>query len=230
MSLSRRQMRCMNAIEAVLKQIRKKDFSPELLSGLESRFLSGSGILESSAHMLTAEDLSESEALLLNLIPDLSRLMQRERFGAYPRLDSFPLAGDYLRTLYIGVPIERFYALCLDDSGRLLQCALLQSGNVDETPFYLDVLLQKVIVSGASAVVLSHNHPGGTVRPSKADMNCTLTAIGALHSIGVMLLDHIIIADDQPISLREQGYFRTNVWSGQEPSSALLRGWLKLPD
>jgi len=221
-----RRRRCLAAIDDALKQLRKKNYPDDLLSRLECRFLSGSGILESSAYILSTEGLGEAEAQLLDLIPDLSRLTKREQYGDFPRLNNFALAGDYLRTLYIGVPIEQFYALCLDDSGKLIRCTLLQTGNVDETPFYLDTLLQAVIVSGAKAVVLSHNHPGGTARPSKADISCTVTAISALYSIGIPLLDHIIIADDQAVSLRSGGYINTALWLDQDPASALLRRWL----
>lgn len=225
MNQNRRQNRCMNAIEAILRQLRKKKYSGELIEGLESRFLSGSGVLESNVHMLSTEGLSESESQLLELIPDLSRLVMREQFGVFPRLDNVSAAGDYLKTRFIGVPIEQFYALCLDPSGRMIDCRLLQKGNVDETPFYLDTLLQSVILSKASAVVLSHNHPGGTKRPSKADVNCTVSAINALFSIGVPLLDHIIIADDTAISMRSDGYIDADLWDSQDPSSALLRNW-----
>lgn len=229
MNSANRRKRCHTALESALKQLRKKNYSDDLLADLENRFLSSSGILESSAYMLAEAGLSESEAQLLDLIPDLSRLVMREYFGSFPRLNCASLAGDYLKTLYIGVPIEQFYSLCMDDSGKLIQCTLLQTGNVDETPFYLEALLQAVITSGASAVVLSHNHPGGTARPSKADISCTLTAINALYSIGVTLLDHIIIADDHAVSLRGGSYISASAWIDQDPSGALLRRWLDTP-
>ena len=220
-----RQLVCLNAIENALKQLRKKSYTDGLMDGLRSRFLSGSCILESSAYMLSDSDLTEPEAQLLDLIPDLSRLLMREEFGRFPRLSSASVAGRFLKSLYIGVPIEQFHALCLDDSGRLLHCELLQKGTVDETPFYLDRLLQAVIMSGASTVILSHNHPGGTPRPSRADLSCTISAISALHSIGILLLDHLIVANDKIISLRGSGYIDANLWLYQDSSSALLRAW-----
>lgn len=229
MNSHQRQSRCLNAIENALKQLRKKDYSEDLIDGLHSRFLSGSCILESSAYMLASSDLTEPEAQLLDLIPDLSRLIMREKFGSFPRLGSLSAAGEYLSTLYIGVPIEQFYALCLDASGRLIHCELLQSGGVDETPFYLDKLLQTVIVSGASAVVLSHNHPGGTPHPSVADISCTLSAISALYSIGILLIDHVIIAGEHVVSLRRGNYINPEIWIDQDPSCALLRRWLDDP-
>lgn len=221
-----RQKRCLNAIESVLTQLRKKESPTEAMNSLKMHFCSPSAILESSVHTLTQTGLTEAEAQLFQLIPDLTRHSKRAKFGDRPKLDKLSIAGEYLKTLYIGIPIEQFHVLYLDANGRLIQCKMLQKGNVDETPFYLEHLLQDVIFSGASAIVLSHNHPGGTLRPSKADIRCTLNTIIALVSLNVLLLDHIIIADDQAISLRDTGYVSISIWDNQDPSSALLRNWL----
>ena len=218
----------MRAIEDVLAQTRKKESPAEALSNLKDHFLTPSGILESSAYMLNKEGLTEVEAQLLSLIPDLTRYTMREKFGAHPKINRLSVAGEYLKTLYIGVPIEQFNVLYLDANGRLIQHRLLQQGSADETPFYIAHLLQDVVVTGASAIVLSHNHPGGTLRPSKADVNSTLSAIGALLSMGVLLLDHIIVADGTPVSMRGYNVVDARYWLGQDPSSALLRNWLDI--
>lgn len=224
--LNRRQKRCMTAIEGVMKHLRRKENPKEISAALQRRFASPSGALESSVYALTAEGLNESEAQLLKLIPDLTRYTMRERFGDHPRLDKLSIAGEYLKTLYVGVPIEQFNVLYLDDSGRLIQCKTLQKGNVDETPFYLEHLLQDVIFTGADAIVLSHNHPGGTLKASRADTQCTANAIAALAPIGVLLLDHIIVADDLAVSLRGNGFIDHHIWNAQDSSSALLQHWV----
>lgn len=223
---NRRQKRCISAIQAVLMQLRKKESPNEIMDSLKMRFVSPSGIIESSVHTLMREGLTEPEAQLLRLIPDLTRHSMRAKFGEHPKIDRLSIAGEYLKTLYIGVPIEQFNVLYLDSGGRLIQCKMLQKGNVDETPFYLEHLLQDVIFSGASAIVLSHNHPGGTLRPSQADIRCTLNTILALLPLNVILLDHIIIADDQAVSLRDNAFISVPLWIDQDPGSALLRNWL----
>lgn len=226
----RRQKRCIGAIESVIKQLRRKDDHRALTAALQHRFISPSGILESSIYTLTSEGLTETEAQLFKLIPDLTRYTMREQFGKHPVIDKLSIAGQYLRTLYVGIPIEQFNVLYLDDAGRLIECRMLQKGNVEETPFYLEHLLQDVIFTRARAIVLSHNHPGGTLRPSRADVHCTQNAIIALLPLNVMLLDHIIIADDQAVSLRDNGFVDVHIWNAQNPSSALLRDWIDMTD
>lgn len=225
-ALNRRQKRCMTAISGIMKRLCPKKDQAEISRMLQRRFQSPSGILESSVYALMAEGLEESEAQLLQLIPSLTRYTMCEEFGDHPVLDKLSCAGEYLKTRYVGIAIEQFNVLYLDDSGRLIECKTLQSGNVDETPFYIEHLLQDVIFTGASAIVLSHNHPGGTLRPSHADVQCTNRAIFALSAIGVMLLDHVIIADATAVSLRGNGFIPRQTWIAQNPSSALLRDWV----
>lgn len=226
MSFNDRQKRCLHALEDTLKLLRRKDFTPETMQTLTQRFASPAGILESSVHSLRREGLPEADAQLLRLIPDLARYTRIEQFGDHPKIDRLSIAGNFLKPLYIGVPVEQFNVLYLDGGGRLIERKMLQSGSVDETPFYLAHLLQDVIFTGASAIVLSHNHPGGTLRPSRADVACTLNTISALFPLEIILLDHIIIAGDQAISMRDIGAIEAPYWIGQNPSSVLLRDWL----
>ena len=99
-------------------------------------------------------------------------------------------------------------------------------------PCFLELLgilghmLQSVVTANASAVVLSHNHPGGTLRPSQADVKCTLDALASLFPLQISLLDHIIIADGNAVSIRDNGFISSDLWLRQDPKSKLLRDWL----
>lgn len=211
---------------AVLSHMRKDDSAKKDVRSLEDRFLSPSSILESNIQTLPAQELRAAEAQILSLIPDITRYALRTNFGPRPKLSSLQSASEYLKTLYIGVTIEQFYVLCLDSSGKMIRCHRLQSGTVDETPFYIGNLLQTVVRSRASAIVLSHNHPGGTLCASRADVDCTLAAIAALIPVGITLLDHVIIADDTAISIRDEGFIPNHIWIDQNPSSKLNAKWM----
>lgn len=215
----------MHAIGEVL-QFLSRDDPAQMLGELESRFLSPGVILETDLSAIGDGILDESSAQFLNYMPSLTRAARQSEFGRHPRLNTLSTASDYLRTLYIGVPIEQFYLLCLDGSGKMLECPLLQKGTIDQTPFYLGHLLQSVVSIDAEAVVLCHNHPGGTLRPSQADIQCTLDALRALYPLRVMMLDHIVIANHQAVSLRDNGYISADLWLRQAPESKLLRNWL----
>ena len=226
MSTSRqRQKRCMNAIGEVLDFLHKQPSEADVPARLQNRFLSPGSILEGGLHELS-KDLDEPDAQLLSLIPSLARYSLRTQNGLHPRLDSLPAASEFLKSLYIGIPIEQFYLLCLDGGGRLIQCRLLQNGTIDETPFYLEHVLQSIVTTGAAPIILSHNHPGGTPRPSQADIRCTRNALLALFPLRIPLLDHIIIADRKAVSIRAQAQIPADWWTRQDPESFALRQWL----
>lgn len=222
----RRRQRCLKAIENVLKFLQKDDSAHEITIRLQERFLSPNSILEANMTALAGDILRDSDAQFLSYIPSLTRAALSGRYPPHCRLTTMQAASDFLKPLYIGVPIEQFYLLLLDASGRLIECELMQKGTLDETPFYLGHMLQSVVTANASAVVLSHNHPGGTLRPSQADVKCTLDALAALFPLQISLLDHIIIADGDAVSIRDNGFISSDLWLHQDPKSKLLRDWL----
>ena len=66
--------------------------------------------------------------------------------------------------------------------------------------------MENAILTSASVVILSHNHPSGIALPSEDDVNTTEQARTALETIGVRLADHIIVADGDYVSLADSGY------------------------
>ena len=132
----------------------------------------------------------------------------KARFSGNSRpqiLNSTAKAGNYLLSLFAGVREERMYQLCLDAKGKLLQCRLLSAGTVDAVALSARQVAETALRTRASAVVLSHNHPSGVALPSREDMTTTRLAADALRTVDVQLIDHIIVADEDFVSMRESG-------------------------
>jgi len=185
--------------------------------------------------ILTAppEDLARVEgvraplAQLLRLMLPMARYEALDGFGPKPDLSSFRRAEGYLSALYIGREYEHFYLLCLDRDGRLIRSALVTRGTLDETAFYLRNMLDEALKARACAVVMSHNHPGGTAEPSQGDVSATRVAIRALSKVGVWVLDHAIIADGRALSMRAAGAIDESEYANQAPGEKLIRDWLR---
>ena len=179
-----------------------------------------------------AEDLTRVEgvraplAQLLRLMPPMARYDALDGFGVRPDVSTFRRAEGYLSALYIGREYEHFYLLCLGQDGRLIKPALVTRGTLDETAFYLRNILDEALKARAYAVVLSHNHPGGTAEPSQGDVSATRLAIRALSKVGVMVLDHAIIADGRALSMRAAGVIDETDFLAQSPGDKLLVHWL----
>ena len=97
------------------------------------------------------------------------------------------------------------YQLCLDRKGKLLACKRLSEGGSAAAELNIRRLVENALLSSASAVILSHNHPSGIALPSREDYTTTRRVQEALATIGVELLDHIIVAEDDYVSLADSG-------------------------
>jgi DNA repair protein RadC len=100
---------------------------------------------------------------------------------------------------------EVFAVLFLDNQNRMLAMEELFRGTLSQTSVYPREVVLRALHHQAAAVVLSHNHPSGSVQPSRADEHLTQTLKAALALVDVRVLDHIIVGQGQSLSMAEQG-------------------------
>ena len=221
-----RSERALRAAEAMLAHLHPKEDASGLTRMLAEHFGSADAMCRADPHMLEALGVHPHDALLLNRLPELARLTQRSHFDRFPMLGTLADASEYLTAAFHGLQVERFYLFCLDARGRLREQVLLQDGTVDTALFDLRGLLAEAVRTRADAVLISHNHPGLTMRPSNADIQSTVDAIHALTAVGIPLLDHVIVAGDRAVSMRDGGFIRASLWLNQHVNHPLLVNWL----
>lgn len=100
---------------------------------------------------------------------------------------------------------EVFYVLFLDAQLRLITAQEMFRGTVSQTSVYPREVVKSALAHNASAVILAHNHPSGFTEPSRADIGLTRTLKEALTLIDVRVLDHVIVAGNQSLSMAERG-------------------------
>ena len=100
---------------------------------------------------------------------------------------------------------EVFAVLFLDAQNRLIAMEELFRGTLTQTSVYPREVAIKALHHQAAAVVLAHNHPSGTVQPSRADEALTQALRAALGLIDVRVLDHVIVAPGEALSMAERG-------------------------
>jgi DNA repair protein RadC len=100
---------------------------------------------------------------------------------------------------------EVFAVLFLDSQNKLLAMEELFRGTLTQTSVYPREVVIRALHHQAAAVVLAHNHPSGTVQPSRADEALTQTLKAALALVDVRVLDHIIVGHGQALSMAEKG-------------------------
>lgn len=166
-------------------------------------------LMELDTRELSAlEGMNEESVLLLRLVPELHRRYFFCRAGMETRLTDSAAIGQYLLPFFYGAKDELVYLLCLDAAGRVLACRLIERGSVNSANVPARRLVQEALSVNATTVVLAHNHPSDIALPSREDVDLTLRLREALDILDIHLLDHIVVADDDYVSMRESGYLR----------------------
>lgn len=127
------------------------------------------------------------------------QLTEREVFG------SPDAVKHYLQLHLARKPHEVFAVLFLDAQNRLIAMEELFRGTLTQTSVYPREVVQRALQLEAAALVLAHNHPSGMVQPSRADEALTQTLKSALALIDVRVLDHVIVAPGDALSMAERG-------------------------
>ena len=186
--------------------IPRKDTNP-IAHALMERYGSLSAVLAAPVEDLKkVEGVGESAAILLKLAPQLYRKAKMSDAEQETILSSVERVGAYLLERFAGEKNEVVYQLCLDRKGKLLACKKLGEGGVASADLDIRRLVENALLTGASSVVLAHNHPSGVALPSRDDYAATDRAKTALAVVGVALTDHIIVADGDFVSMADSGY------------------------
>lgn len=117
------------------------------------------------------------------------------------------LVRDYCRAALSNRPIEHCIALLLDGQNRLIQAHEVSRGTLGQTSIYPRELARLALETHASALILAHNHPSGLAAPSQEDIELTHDLARALALVDVVLLDHLIVAGPNVVSLAQLGHF-----------------------
>ena len=150
--------------------------------------------------------IGESAAILLKLPLQICGKAKMADVEQETVLSSVERVGAYLLDRFAGESNEVIYQLCLDRKGKLLACKRIGEGGVSDAEMNLRRMVENAVLTKASGVILAHNHPSGIALPSAEDIAATQKAKAAMDVIGVVLADHIIVADGDFVSLAQSGY------------------------
>jgi DNA repair protein RadC len=139
------------------------------------------------------------------MIPSVARLYLSDKFDDGIVLDTTQKRGAYILPRFIGKNKEQLYALLLDKKCKLLACVLLTEGSLDAVGVDVRAIAEAAIRVSATSVVLAHNHTHGFAIPSDADWSVTRHVSQTLKAISIELLDHIVVARDDFVSMADSG-------------------------
>jgi DNA repair protein RadC len=141
----------------------------------------------------------------LAAVLELARRALAQQLRAREVFTSPDTVKHYLQ-LHLGrQPHEVFGVMFLDSQNRLLDLEVLFRGTLTQTSVYPREIVVRALHHEAASVVLAHNHPSGTLQPSRADEALTHTVKAALALVDVRVLDHIVVAPGGAASMAELG-------------------------
>ncbi len=186
--------------------IPRKDTN-ELAHDLLNYFGSLSQVLEASVEELQkVPGIGENTAIFLTMLPQIGRYYLVDRSQREVILPTIQKCGDYLVHYFFGKPVETVYLLCLDAKCKVLCCREVAQGSVNSAGISVRKIVETALGANATTVVLAHNHPSGLALPSPEDIQTTRRVAAALSAVEVHLADHIVVADEDYVSMVQSGY------------------------
>ena len=177
-----------------------------LVNRLFDTFGSLKAILEARPEQLMSVDgMTMSRATMISLVVPLPRVWHRCAMETPERIGNSREAEAYCLSLLAGERLENFYVIALNAKCNVLGKRRISMGSLSEVSAYPRLVLETALNFNAHSILLCHNHPGGTCAPSPEDIQSTIQLQRLLNGVGIMVLDHIIVAGDRTYSLIQHG-------------------------
>jgi DNA repair protein RadC len=149
--------------------------------------------------------LGEAKYVQLQACLEMSQRFLAEELALGNVISNPQHVKSFIQTQLVREKNEVFAGLFLDNQHRVIHYEALFFGTINSASVHPRVLVQKALKYNAAAMIIAHNHPSGVAEASISDIDITQTIKSALELIDVRLLDHLIVAGHQVVSLAEQG-------------------------
>lgn len=177
-----------------------------LAKALMERFGNLNAVLNAETGALTqVAGMGETGAAALKAVALAARRMARGQIVEKPVLGSWQALLDYLAIDMAHLTVERVRVLYLDTRNRLIMDHHVGDGSIDEAAIHPREVIRRALDTGASALILVHNHPSGNPEPSRADIDITRRIAEAGRLLGVIVHDHVIVGRQGHTSLKAKG-------------------------
>lgn len=166
------------------------------------------GVFEARPEQLrNVPGVGPESAILISMIREMFKryhqclALEQEK----KKISNRSLAEDYCKSLMAGQRTEQFRVICLDAQCKIIGSRKITDGSLSEVAAYPRVVVEAALNYNAHSVILTHNHPGGTCAPSPEDISSTRQLQRLLGGLGIIVLDHIIVANDLTYSMIKHG-------------------------
>ena len=196
----------LNALELLLCYAIPRRDTNELAHRLLDAFGSLSGVFQASMQELTSiPGIGENAAALILMVPQIVKKAHVSKAKETKIIRNSTDAGNYLLPYFLDEQDEIVMMLCLDNKRAVICCREMGRGVVNCVDANIRRMVETALKVKTTTVIIAHNHPNGVALPSREDDNFTRALYRSLGLLGITLEDHIIVANDEFVSLADSG-------------------------
>ena len=155
--------------------------------------------------LMKYKGIGEAKAITILAACELGKRRQREQPEERPDLGTATRIYNYLHPRMQDLDVEESWLLLMNQNYKLIKSMCLSHGGITETAVDIRLIIKEAVLCNATILAIAHNHPSGSLRPSKDDDQLTQAVKQACDTMRIHFLDHIIITDGSYYSYHEQG-------------------------
>lgn len=149
--------------------------------------------------------IGPAKAITIMAACELGKRRQIEKAEERPELSTATRIYNHMHPVMQDMDVEEFWVLYLNQAHRLIKKTRISHGGISEVSVDVRIIMREAVLCNATIIVACHNHPSGSIRPSRQDDALTQQLKRACDTMRLYLMDHVIIADGQYFSYREEG-------------------------
>lgn len=154
--------------------------------------------------LMQFKGIGEAKAITIAAALELGRRRRAEEALQKIKINSSASVFEFMQPIIGELPHEEFWIIYLNNSHKIIQTSQLSKGGITGTLVDVRLALKTALEVGATSIILTHNHPSGTLKPSEADKKLTQRLKTASESLDIKVLDHLIITEKTYFSFADQ--------------------------
>ena len=155
--------------------------------------------------LMDHKGIGEAKAITILAACELGKRRQMETPEERPDLGTATRIYNHMHPVMQDLDVEEFWALFLNQHYRLIKKIRISHGGITETAVDIRIIIREAILSNTTILAVCHNHPSGSLKPSRQDDELTKSIKRACELMRIHFLDHVIITDGHYYSYHEQG-------------------------
>ena len=149
--------------------------------------------------------IGEAKAITILAACELGMGRQMEKAEERPDLGTATFIYNHMRPVLQDCDVEEFWVLLMNQNHRLIKKLCISRGGITEVAVDIRIIMREAVLANATIIAVCHNHPSGSLRPSRMDDDLTNSLARACQVMRIKLLDHVIVTDGCYYSYHEEG-------------------------